>query len=49
LIDKKSDEPEYFGATFVFKGKCDNRGGWKVTSSREPSKAEEEELSKTED
>lgn len=49
LIDKKSDEPEYIGATFVFKGKCDNRGGWKVTSCREPSKAEEEEISKTED
>ena len=49
LIDKKSEEPEYFGVTLVFKGKCDNRGGWKVTSCREPSKAEEEEISKTED
>ena len=48
-INKKSEEPEYFGATFVFKGKCDNRGGWKVTSSRAPSKAEMEEIGKTED
>ena len=49
LIDKKSDEPEYFGATFVFTGKCDNRAGWKVISCREPSKAEEEEIRKTEE
>jgi hypothetical protein len=49
LIDKKSEEPEYFGVTLVFKGKCDNRGGWKVSSCREPSKAEEKEISKTED
>ena len=49
LIDKKSEEPEYFGVTLVFKGKCDNRGGWKVTSCRVASKAEEEEISKAED
>ena len=49
LIDRKSEEPEYFGVTLVFKGKCDNRGGWKVTSCRAPTKAEMEEISKTED
>jgi hypothetical protein len=49
LIDKKSDEPDYFSVTLVFNGKCDNRGGWKATSCRAPTKAEMEEISKTED
>jgi hypothetical protein len=42
-VSKSKDEDEdweYFGTAVSFKGKCDNRGGWKVIASHELSDAE---------
>lgn len=49
MINKSSEDPEYFGAAVLFTGKCDNRGGWKVITSRLLSDAEDEKISKEEE
>jgi hypothetical protein len=46
LINKSSEDPEYFGAAVLFTGKCDNRGGWKVATSRLLLEAEDDRISK---
>jgi hypothetical protein len=40
---------EYFGCAVLFTGKCDNRGGWKVTKSRLLSDAEDKKISEAGD
>jgi hypothetical protein len=49
VIDKKTEDLEYFGAAVVFTVKCDNRGGWKVISSRLFTKADQEKFKEDED
>jgi hypothetical protein len=49
MINENSDDLEYFGAAVLFTGKCDNRGGWKVVTSRLLSDAEDEKISKDDD
>jgi hypothetical protein len=46
MISSSSEEPEYFGAAVLFTGKCDNRGGWKVVTSRLLSDTEDEKINK---
>lgn len=43
------EEPEYFGCSVVFRGKCDNRAGWKVTTSRVLSNAESRKINEAGD
>ena len=45
-ISESSEDHEYFGASVLFTGKCDNRGGWKVVNSRLLSEAEVEKIYK---
>ena len=44
LLREDDDEPEYFGCTLAFRGKCDGRGDWKVTTSRVLSNAESRKI-----
>lgn len=46
MISESSEDPEYFGAAVLFTGKCDNRGGWKIATSRLLSDAEDEKINK---
>ena len=49
LVHENDEDPEYLGCAVLFRGKCDNRGGWKVISSRELSDAENEKINKDEE
>jgi hypothetical protein len=49
LIDKKTEDLEYFGASVVFTVKCDNRGGWKVVTSRLFTQADSKRFQEDED
>lgn len=40
MVHENDEDWEYLGAALLFRGKCDNRGGWKVISSRKLSDAE---------
>lgn len=44
MISKTSEDPEYYGAAVLFRGKCDNRGGWKIVNNKLLSEAEVEKL-----
>ena len=44
-LDADGDRVEYFGCAVLFTGKCDNRGRWKVVSTRVLSEAEDNKLS----
>jgi hypothetical protein len=49
-VRTKGEEDWIFvGASVVFRAKCDNRGGWKVTTSRLLSDAEDDHVAQTED
>jgi hypothetical protein len=45
VVNKNDEDWEYLGSAVLFKGKCDNRGRWKIVSTRELSDAEFEKLS----
>ena len=45
LVHEDDDDPEYYGCAVLFRGQCDNRGGWKVTTSRVLSEAESRTIS----
>ena len=49
LVRESDDEPEYFGCAVLFRAKCDNRGGWKVTTSRVLSDAENRKIVESDD
>lgn len=49
MVHEEDEDWEYLGCAALFTGKCDNRGGWKVTASRELSEAEGEKISKDDD
>jgi hypothetical protein len=49
MVHEQDEDWEYLGCAVLFTGKCDNRGGWKVTASRELSEAEGEKISKDDD
>jgi hypothetical protein len=49
MVHEKDEDWEYLGCAVLFWGKCDNRGGWKVTSSRELSDAEAETMDEADD
>ncbi|MDQ6939200.1 MAG: hypothetical protein M3119_03490 [Verrucomicrobiota bacterium] len=46
VIDKKTEDVDYIGGAVLFTVKCDNRGGWKITRTRELSDAELEKMNK---
>jgi hypothetical protein len=46
MVHENDEDWEYLGCAVLFRGKCDNRGGWKVISSRELSDAELEKIYK---
>lgn len=46
MVHETDEDWEYLGCAVLFRGKCDNRGGWKVISSRELSDAELERIFK---
>lgn len=48
-VHENDEDWEYLGCAVLFTGKCDNRGGWKVTVSRQLSDAEDEKISKEDD
>jgi hypothetical protein len=48
-LDENSGDHEYFGASVLFTGKCNNRGSWKVATTRLLSAAEVEKIYKEED
>ena len=43
---KDPDDWDYFGCALLFRGKCDNRAGWKAASIRQLSDAEDEKIKK---
>lgn len=43
-LRESDEEPKYFGCTALFRAKCDNRGGWKVTTSRVLSNIESRKI-----
>lgn len=45
MVHENDEEWEYLGCAVLFRGKCDNRGRWKVTLSRQSSDAEDEKTS----
>ena len=49
MVHENDEDWEYLGCAVLFRGKCDNRGGWKVVASRQLSDAEDEKISKEED
>jgi hypothetical protein len=49
LIDETTEDLEYFGAAVLFTIKCDNRGGWKLVSSRLFTKADHDRFKDEED
>ncbi|MEY2580125.1 MAG: hypothetical protein QOI49_2949 [Verrucomicrobiota bacterium] len=49
MVHETDEDWEYLGCAVLFRGKCDNRGGWKVTSSRELSEAEGEKINQADD
>jgi hypothetical protein len=49
LVKESDDEPEYFGCAVLFKAKCDNRGGWKVTASRVVSDDESRKINEADE
>ncbi len=49
MVHENDEDWEYLGCAVLFRGKCDNRGGWKVVASRQLSDAEDEKISKGED
>jgi hypothetical protein len=49
MVHEKDEDWEYLGSAVLFRGKCDNRGGWKVTSSRELSDAEAGKINEEDD
>jgi hypothetical protein len=49
MVHEEDEDWEYLGCAVLFRGKCDNRGGWKVTSSRELSEAEGEKINEADD
>jgi len=48
-VHENDEDWEYLGCSLLFTGKCDNRGGWKVTKSRQLSDVEDENISKEDD
>ncbi len=46
VTDKKTDDVDYIGGAVLFTVKCDNRGGWKITRTRELSDADLEKMDK---
>jgi hypothetical protein len=49
MVHENDEDWEYLGCAVLFKGKCDNRGDWKVISSHELSDAELEKINKEDD
>jgi hypothetical protein len=49
MVHENDEDWEYLGCAVLFQGKCDNRGGWKVTGSHQLSDAEDEKISKEDD
>ena len=49
LVKESDDEPEYFGCAVLFRAKCDNRGGWKVTTSRVVSDDESQKINEADE
>lgn len=49
MVHDNDEDWEYLGCIVLFRGKCDNQGKWKVTSSRELSDAEAEKINKEDD
>jgi hypothetical protein len=45
-VHENDEDWEYLGCAVLFRGKCDNRGGWKVISSWELSDTELEKIFK---
>ena len=46
MVHENDEDWEYLRCAVLFRGKCDNRGGWKVISSRELSDTELEKIFK---
>lgn len=49
MVHEKDEDWEYLGCAVLFRGKCDNRGDWKVTLSRELSDAEADKINEADD
>jgi hypothetical protein len=49
MLHPKDEDWEYLGCAVLFTMKCDNRGGWKVLTSRVLSDEEDEKLKESDD